>query len=138
MDISEISVLDLFCGTGAISFELASHGAPKITAVDKNSRMLSFIRKQAEILDLPIHTMRVDVFKWLRKNRGTFDFIFADPPFHIDHHEDIPKFVFEAEWLTEGGWLVVEHPEKIDFSEHPFFESHRVYGAVHFSFFTHS
>ena len=137
MDLSEIHALDLFCGTGAISFELASHGAKSVTAADKNPKLLSFIRQQAELLDLPIKTLRVDIFRWIKKNRGTYDFIFADPPYHIDHHEDIPKFVLESGWLAKGGWLVVEHPDTIDFSNHPDFESHRVYGAVHFSFFTH-
>lgn len=137
LELSEINALDLFCGTGAISFELASNGAASITAVDKNPRLLAFIRENAAKLDLPIQTIRADVFKWIRKNRGNFDFIFADPPYHIDHHEDIPKFVLESGWLKKGGWLVVEHPREIDFSQHPQFESHRTYGAVHFSFFTH-
>ena len=54
----------------------------------------------------------------------------------IEHHEDIPNFVLDRGWLAKGGWLVVEHPRTIDFSQHPRFESHREYGAVHFSFFT--
>lgn len=137
MDLNGINALDLFCGTGAVSFEMASHGATSVTATDKNAKLLSFIREQATILELPIRTMRVDAFKWMRKHRGDFDLIFADPPYHIDHHEDIPKFVMESGMLKKGGWLVVEHPVGISFEKHPDFESHRVFGAVHFSFFTH-
>lgn len=137
MDLNGIHALDLFCGTGAMSFELASHGAASVTAADKNAKLLSFIREQANQLELPIRTLRVDAFKWMRKHRGDFDLIFADPPYHIDHHEDIPKFVMESGMLKKDGWLVVEHPVGISFEQHPDFESHRVFGAVHFSFFTH-
>lgn len=137
MDLHEVDVLDLFCGTGAISLEVASRGAKSVVAADKNAMLLKFIRATASDLGLPIKTLRVDVFRWIKKNRGTFGLVFADPPYHIDHHADIPKFVFETGMLAEGGWLIVEHPAQIDFSKHPKFESHREYGAVHFSFFTH-
>lgn len=136
LDLTEIHALDLFCGTGAVSFELASHGAKSVTAVDKNPRLLVFIRENAATLELPIHTVRADVFKWIKKNRGTYDLIFVDPPYHIKRHEEIPKFVLESGWLNDGGWLVIEHPREIDFSQHPQYESQRTYGAVHFSFFT--
>jgi len=137
IDLDETDALDLFAGTGSISFELASRGALSVTAVEQNAKLVSFIRENAKLLNLPIQPMRGDVFKWLRKPYRTFGLIFADPPYLITHHEDIPNFVLDRGWLAEGGWLVVEHPQKIDFSRHPKFESHREYGAVHFSFFTH-
>lgn len=137
INLDEVDALDLFAGTGAVSFELASRGAKSVTAVEKNARLVGFIRQNAQLLDLPIQPMRGDVFAWLKKPYRTFGLIFADPPYQIEHHEDIPNFVLDQGWLAEGGWLVVEHPRNIDFSAHPAFESHRAYGAVHFSFFTH-
>lgn len=137
VDIAQCETLDLFCGTGAISFELASRGARSVTSVDMNPRLLGFIREQAGNLQLPIRTVRADVFRWLKKPHGSFNLIIADPPYQVKHHEDIPNFVLNGGFLREGGWLVVEHPGALDFSKHPKFESHRAYGSVHFSFFTH-
>ena len=137
MDISACHCLDLFSGTGAISFELASRGAPSVVAVDMHPRVLGFLREQSVQLELPIRTVRADVFRWLKKPQEKFDLIFADPPYQVKHHEDIPNFVVDGDLLKPGGWLVVEHPAAMDFSEHPWFESHRACGAVQFSFFQH-
>lgn len=136
IELSETRVLDLFGGTGAVSFELASRGALSVTTVEMKPRLVGFIREQAALLNLPIAPIRADAFRWLKKPGMPFGLIFADPPYNIQHHEDIPNFVFDGGWLNENGWLIVEHDKKIDFSQHPHFESQRSYGAVQFSFFT--
>jgi len=136
IDIEDILALDLFCGTGAISFELTSRGAKSVTAIDRNVKLLSFIKEQAQLLDLPISTIKADAFKWLKTARGKYDLIFADPPYQTENYKDIPTLVFSSDLLSEDGWLIVEHPSQVSFSQHPNFESLRTYGAVHFSFFT--
>lgn len=136
LDLKGVEALDLFCGTGAVSLELASRGAAHIVSVDKNGKLLGFLRTQAVKLELPIRTVRADAFRWIKKPREQFGLIFADPPYGIKHHEDIPNFVMATNLLKPGGWLVVEHPSNIDFSKNPQFDSHRASGAVEFSFFT--
>jgi 16S rRNA (guanine966-N2)-methyltransferase len=136
IDIEGINALDLCCGTGAISFELTSRGANSSIAVDKNVKMLTFIKQQASELDLPISTVKADIFKWLKTARGNFDLIFVDPPYQVKNYQDIPTLVFGSNLVDDEGWLIIEHPREVDFSNHPHFESHRTYGAVHFSFFT--
>ena len=136
IDIDGINALDLCCGTGAISFELASRGAESVIAVDKNVKMLTFIKQQATELNLTISTMKADIFKWLKTARGNFDLIFVDPPYQIKNYQDIPTLVFGSNLVADDGWLIIEHPRELDFSNHPHFESLRTYGAVHFSFFT--
>jgi 16S rRNA (guanine966-N2)-methyltransferase len=136
LDIDGINALDLFSGTGAISFELGSRGANSIQSIDQNVKMLGFIKKEAALLKLPITTIKHNVFKWLKSAHGQYDLIFADPPYQIENYQEIPTLVFNANLLKENGWLIVEHPSQISFAEHPHFESLRTYGAVHFTFFT--
>ena len=76
LDIETLSVLDLFGGTGSISYELASRGAASITVVEKDGQMYDFIKKTAQELGLlNIKPIKADVFKFIDSNTNTFDFI---------------------------------------------------------------
>ncbi len=136
LDFSEIRALDLFAGTGAISFELVSRGCPKVTAVDQNRQCTEWIRKAAGDFNMENITVRqADTFRFVKQTPEKYDLIFADPPYHLENIAHISRQVFEYGLLAEGGWLVIEHPAGIDFSEQPHFHSHRKYGKVNFSFF---
>nr|WP_297785898.1 RsmD family RNA methyltransferase [uncultured Allomuricauda sp.] len=133
----EIEVLDLFSGTGNISFEFASRGTEKITAVDGFHGCVRFISKIAQELGFSISTIKSDVFKFLQGTPQKFDLIFADPPYDFDKAEflRIADLVFEKELLLEDGLLIIEHSEQTDLSEHPKFSEERKYGGSVFSFF---
>ncbi len=134
----EIRVLDLFAGTGNITYELISRGVMDITCVELDSASCRFIKKTLETWKEE-NTARVftfDVFKFLKNSNDKFDLIFADPPYELEGIEKIPQMVFENGLLKEGGMLVLEHSNKTDFSAHPAFDQRRHYGKVNFSMYT--
>ena len=132
-----ISALDLFSGTGNISFEFASRGTPSITAVDKHAACIHFIHKTSEELNFPIDILKMDVFSFLERNKTQYDIIFADPPYHLDERQfyKIPELVFKNELLKEDGVLIVEHSPQTKLDDHPNFQGKRKYGSSIFSFF---
>lgn len=138
-DFEGLSVLDLFAGTGNISFEFLSRGARHITAVDSYFKCLTFIKKTSQELEGPIATKKSDVFKFLEKTGGNFDIIFADPPydFSFEKLQDLVKLVFDKNHLAEEGILVLEHSKQINLSELSYFKENRRYGETVFSFFKH-
>ena len=130
-----ITVLDLFAGTGNISYEFASRGAVSITAVDNHQGCTDFIRKTAEKLQFDtISVIRGDAFSFVERSRQKFNIIFADPPYDLKGLERIVEHVFENQLLRPSGWLVLEHPREYDFSQHPNFYEHRKYGKLNFTF----
>ncbi len=134
--LEDCKVLDLFSGTGALSFESASRGCIEVIAVEKNHRCVRFIRETAATFEMSqLRVVQADVFKFLRTARVKFDIILADPPYDMDNIPEIRHAVFEGQLLNPGGWLVIEHPAAVDFSGQPHFIEHRRYGHVNFSFF---
>lgn len=134
---SELVVLDLFSGTGNISYEFGSRGAEAITAVDAHLECIRYINKTSEELDLPITTVKSDVLKFLSSTNITADIIFADPPYDFEE-ESLQKIVelsFERNLLKEDGVVIIEHSKKIDLSNVAHFSESRKYGNSVFSFF---
>lgn len=132
----DLTVLDLFSGTGSISFEFASRGSQLVLAIDNNIRCTRFISETADNLGLnTLRTVRTNAFTYLKQSGQQFDIIFADPPYDMEGVELIPEVVFERKMLKEQGWLVIEHPKEKNFQDHPDFFDLRKYGKVHFSFF---
>lgn len=135
-DLESVRVLDLFAGTGNISYEFASRGAAGVTSVDKNLYCVEFIRKTARDLHFDaLLAFRADAFKYLANTGETYDIIFCDPPFDMEAVEEIPALVFKHQRLKPEGWLIVEHSRDHDFSHVPHFYQWRKYGKVNFSIF---
>ncbi|MEW6468575.1 MAG: RsmD family RNA methyltransferase [Bacteroidota bacterium] len=136
-DLSTLTVLDLFSGTGAISYEFASRGASRIIAVEKNTDAFRFIRRRsAEFGFHTITAIRADVFRFLESCKDQFDIIFADPPYELEQMQRLPELVFGKGILKAGGLLIIEHGSKINFSKAEQFLEKRVYGEVNFSIFS--
>jgi len=133
----EISVLDLFSGTGNISYEFASRGTETITAVDADYGCVNFITKTAEAFEMPIQVIKSDVFKYLEKSKTKHTIIFADPPydFPVDEFLKIPDLVFNRDLLDTDGVLILEHSKHSDLSSHKNYNHSRHYGSNVFSFF---
>jgi 16S rRNA (guanine(966)-N(2))-methyltransferase RsmD len=129
--------LDLFAGTGAISFELLSRGCRRVVAVENNRAHAAFIAKvAAELQTRGLELICGDAFRYLdSRRRRRFDFIFADPPYELKVLPGLPALILAKDWLNEGGIFVMEHPRGHDFSALPGFREERVYGSVHFSLF---
>ena len=134
---NNITVLDLFSGTGNISFEFGSRGTENITAVDAHFGCIKYINTISNELDLSINTIKSDVFKYLVKSNSKFDVIFADPPyeFELGLFEKIVDLVFEKNILNDDGTLIVEHSKHTDLSNHKHFSYSKKYGGNMFSFF---
>jgi 16S rRNA (guanine(966)-N(2))-methyltransferase RsmD len=133
----DISVLDLFAGTGNISYEFASRGTEQITCVDQDFGCIKFINQTAEKFDMPINTIKSDVFKFLEKSTLKSDIIFADPPynFDVDQFGKIPELVFKNDMLLPEGVLIVEHSKHTDLSNLANYSYSKSYGGNMFSFF---
>lgn len=132
-----LKVLDLFGGTGAISYEFASRGAARVYCVEMSRENASFIKKEAARLSLDAVTMvRDNVFDFLPICREKFDIIFADPPYAIDGLETLPDKVLSSGILHPGCYFILEHGADHSFTSHPLFVKEKEYGRVHFSFFT--
>ncbi len=130
------TVLDLFSGTGAVSFEFVSRGCEQVWAVDKNRNCTEWIKKAAKQFEMNnLYVQQAESFKFIKRSLRSFDIIFADPPYAMDEIENLPDVVFNSTILKPEGWFVVEHSRRLDFSGHPHFFDHRKYGKVNFTFF---
>lgn len=134
----DITLIDLFAGTGNISYEFGSRGTENIIAVDANHGCIKFIDKTSKELDLDISTIKSDVFSFLEKSGSTADVIFADPPYDlsIEDFTKIPELVFKNNMLTEQGVLIIEHSKHTDLTGLKHFTNLRKYGGSVFSFFS--
>ncbi|MBN2869096.1 MAG: 16S rRNA (guanine(966)-N(2))-methyltransferase RsmD [Flavobacteriaceae bacterium] len=133
----EISVLDLFAGTGNISYEFASRGTENIICVDQNYGCIKYINETAESFEMPISTIKSDVFSFLENHQQSYTIIFADPPyeFPVDQFAKIPELVFQNNLLEEDGLLIIEHSKHTDLSGLAQYSHSKSYGGNVFSFF---
>ena len=129
--------LDLFSGTGSISYEFGSRGAKEIIAVDQNKICIDFIRKISKILELNIQTIQMEANKYLSTVSTSYDLIFADPPYHMETHQYISliEIIFDNKLLKQEGLLIIEHSRQKKLESHPRFFQSRKYGNNVFSFF---
>ncbi|HEX6332887.1 MAG TPA: RsmD family RNA methyltransferase [Flavisolibacter sp.] len=136
LDFEQLKTLDLFGGTGSISYELASRGVPDLTIVEKVPQMFNFIRKTAQELGLEnFKVVRSDVFKFIDTCTDTFDLVFAGPPYALQTIDELPRLVFEKKLLNENGWFILEHTPRNQYQDFPYFSFSRNYGTTIFSVF---
>ena len=139
ISIEGIKTLDIFGGTGSISYELASRGATDLTIIEKDVKMHAFIQKS--INDLKIENCRVikmDVFRFLETNVDAYDLIFAGPPYALKNIGDLPVIIKEKKLLKQNGWFILEHTPANNYEKFPLFKSSRNYGTTIFSIFINS
>ena len=136
-NFAELKVLDLFAGTGNISFEFASRGSEPIISVDADFGCISFIKKTTDEFEFNITAIKSDVFKFLEKTKGDFDIIFADPPYGMEQKdfEKIVELVFTYVLLVEDGMMIVEHSKHTKLEHLTQFSFQKNYGGSTFSFF---
>ena len=136
-NLSELKVLDLFAGTGNISYEFGSRGCESITSIDGDMGCINFIKKTAQEFDLNITAIKNDVFKFLEKHKGTYDIIFADPPYGIEQSlfEKLIVLIFENDLLDEDGILIIEHSKRTKLDHMMHFSFQKNYGGSVFSFY---
>lgn len=136
IDFENAKTLDLFAGTGSISYELASRGATDLTIVEKDAVMFAFIKKN--ITELKIENaklVRADVFSFLENNKEKYDFIFAGPPYALNTIDELPGAIVEKNLIENNGYFVLEHTPRNDYEKYEGFSFKRNYGTTVFSFF---
>ena len=136
IDFEGAKTLDLFGGTGSISYELASRGAAQLTIVEKDVAMYQFIKKN--ITDLKIENasvIKIDVFNFLSTCNEQYDFIFAGPPYSLSSIDELPKIIVEKKMIADDGYFVLEHTPRNDYEKYDGFSFKRNYGTTVFSFF---
>ena len=136
-NIEDMDVLDLFSGTGSISYEFASRGARSVLALEMAPLHFKFIQETCRKLQMDqVSVIRADAFRYLKKPTQSFDFIFADPPFDHPGLAELPDLIFSTDILNNKGIFILEHPGSYSFTAHPHFLQSRKYGGVNFSFFS--
>ncbi|RRJ89040.1 RsmD family RNA methyltransferase [Flavobacterium macacae] len=136
-NFSGLKVLDLFAGTGNISYEFASRGSDNITSVDGDFGCVKFIKQTADEFDFNIAGIKSDVFKFIEKNKNSYDVIFADPPYNLDQatFEKLVEVIFANDLLQEDGMMVIEHSKYTKLDHMINFSFKKSYGGSIFSFF---
>lgn len=135
-EIEGKKILDLFAGTGAISWEFVSRGAASVTAVEMSPIQSKFILSVKDKLqDSILKLIRGDVFRFIEKSKDSYDIIFADPPYDHERFAEIPTMIIRSSLVKEGTLVIIEHNKSHDFSNIGGFERHLVYGSVNFSIF---
>ena len=136
IDFDGAKTLDLFGGTGSISYELASRGASNLTIVEKDVAMYAFIKKNIELLKIEnAHVLKMDVFNFLSTCSEQYDFIFAGPPYALNTIDELPKLIIEKNLIATDGFFVLEHTPRNDYEKYKGFSFKRNYGTTIFSFF---
>jgi 16S rRNA (guanine966-N2)-methyltransferase len=137
--IPALKTLDLFGGTGSISYELASRGAEDITVVEKDRTMFEFIKNTSQTLQFrDFKVVRADVFSFLKKSTETFNLVFAGPPYALETINDLPNIIFSKKILKKNGWFILEHTPGNDYTNFDNYKSQRNYGTTVFSIFINS
>lgn len=135
IDFAHSVALDVFCGTGGISFEFVSRGIKQVTSVDINPKCISFINKTKEQFGVNnLFALRQDAFVYLKRSKMSFDVVFADPPYDMKDFDLVPDLVLPY-FVKPGGWFVLEHSKRRSYTKNPYFVEQRHYGKVNFSFF---
>ena len=130
------NTLDLFGGTGCISYELASRGATQLTIVEKDNQMLEFIKSNIENLKIEnTQLVRMDVFQYLNSCSQQYDIIFAGPPYALNTIDDLPRIIVERKLISSEGYFILEHTPRNNYENFAGFSFQRNYGATVFSFF---
>ncbi len=136
-NFDRIKVLDLFGGTGSISYEFASRGCSDITTVEIFPKCVAFIKQTAERLKLEgIKVLQMDVFDFVKSNHQQFDVIFAGPPYPLETLDTLPDVVLANQLIEGDGWFILEHNPNHNFEAHPHFFKSKNYGSTIFSIFT--
>lgn len=136
-EISSIKVVDLFSGSGNLSYEFFSRGCKEVTAVEINKKCVEFIKTKSNEMKLNLKVLKKDVFTFLKNAKFKYDVIFADPPysFNMNDYEKLISVIFSKSILNNGGCLVIEHSKKISLKDLENYYESRNYGRSCMTFF---
>ncbi len=136
-EFTEVSFLDLFAGTGSLSYEFASRGCERIVSVERDNKCADFINKMKKEWNLPIDLLKMDVFRFINSCTEKFDLVFAGPPYALENIDELPELILTTKKLLKpDGWFILETSPKHLFNTHPNLVRLKIYGETHFHIFT--
>lgn len=108
--VPDARVLDMFSGSGALSFEALSRGAKHAVCLDMDKRSVEIIKKNAESLDFAdkCEIINISCFDYMEKTDRKFDIIFLDPPYNKGFIEPALRKIAERRLLSDNGIAVLE------------------------------
>ncbi len=106
--------LDLFAGSGIFSFEALSRGAASSVAVDSSARNLSAIDSVARDLEVTLRLVRGEIPGVLARLSGTFDIVYADPPYAFGAYDDLLRAIGSRIDLAAGALVAIEHRRRVE------------------------
>lgn len=108
--IPDAEVLDMFAGSGALSFEMISRGAAHAVLIDKDKRSVEVIKRNIEALGFEsgCEVVNTSCFDWLKMNTRHFDVIFLDPPYNKGFIEESLDAIVKTDALSDDGIIVLE------------------------------
>jgi len=135
VNFNEIKTLDLFSGSGNISYEFFSRGS-SVTSVDSNIKCIKFISDVSKNYGMDFSIIKKDVFNYLNSSKLKFDIVFADPPYNMPkkNYCKLIKLIFDKKIISNNGIIVLEHSSFLNFENHVKFLKSKKYGDVNFSF----
>jgi 16S rRNA (guanine966-N2)-methyltransferase len=121
LDLEGTTVLDLFAGTGSLGIEALSRGAQTAVFVESDRRAAAVIRRNLADLGCAdeAEVVENDAGGFLRRAGGSYDLIFADPPYAYNRTAELPAMVMDAHALAPGGILIMEHTAGLEFPPLP-------------------
>lgn len=106
-DLTGLTCLDLFGGSGILGFEAASRGALAVTIVEHDPRAFSALRQAALTLDTArVEVIRGDAVRFAQNASKQFDVLFLDPPYKQGWLARLEPWLERV--LKPDGWLYAE------------------------------
>lgn len=129
--VIDAEILDLFSGTGALSFEALSRGAANVTLVDKNSEYLQIAKEFASKIgeENNFSALNMNATSLLKAQRK-YNLVFMDPPYYKGYVTKTLKSLDQHEWITNGAIIAIEMESRNNFSlpEHFTIAKEKKYG----------
>ena len=141
IDFDGISVLDLFAGSGSLGLEAVSRGAARVTFVEESEEAAGFIEENVTALGCEgaVEILQMDAMGFISTRHGTFDLVFADPPYSYPHTARIPELIFKYGMIKPGGYLLIEHANSLRYESTPLYAAgpEKKFGRTLVTFFQH-
>ena len=112
-DVTGMTVLDPFAGSGALGFEAVSRGAASALLIDRDKPAQRAIAENIEALGVSsqVTVLKAHAKSWLNRNSTLFDLVLLDPPYNDLQVELVEKFVSRCK---PDGRIVLSWPGKTE------------------------
>jgi 16S rRNA (guanine(966)-N(2))-methyltransferase RsmD len=111
-DLSGLSFLDLFSGSGILGLEAASRGASPVVCVEKDPEKFPNLLRNISIAEERIECKSMPVERFLLRNKEGFSIVFCDPPFPYRFREELLGKLADGPTSVPGGLVVMHFPKE--------------------------